>query len=226
MSIDCLSIDCLVYYLSDDVYWLSVYWLSCLLIVCILLYCSNKCVSINVCLLVCPSRNVCLVYVCAPFLFVGFEMLDFKRSWVLFLEIRFGGGGISTRSFCLFRFLFSLESGSKTETASAGESTNVEFLITCDAADGEVGVVSRDYFFSRRQGIVDQYRGWHKRIWRYWRPREVEWRVWRRKMIRCPGYRSRSSKFRTLGQTGRELFWAPTFSFLTDGFTPHLTVNF
>ena len=40
----------------------------------------------------------------SSFLFVGFEMLDFKRSWVLFLEIRFGGGGISTRSSCLFRF--------------------------------------------------------------------------------------------------------------------------
>ena len=71
-----------------------------------------------------------------------FEMLDSKRSEVLSIEIRFagGGGGISARSSCLFRFLFSSESGSKTEseTPAAGESTKVE-LITCEAADGEFG---------------------------------------------------------------------------------------
>ena len=78
----------------------------------------------------------------SSFRFVVIEMLDFKRSEVFFLEIRFagGGGGISARSSCLFRFLFSLESGCKTEseTPAAGESTKVE-LITCEAADGEFG---------------------------------------------------------------------------------------
>ena len=77
----------------------------------------------------------------SSFRFVEIEMLDFKRSEVFFLEIRFagGGGGISARSSCLFRFLFSSESGSKTEseTPAAGESTKVELMTTCEAADGE-----------------------------------------------------------------------------------------
>ena len=68
----------------------------------------------------------------SSFRFVVFEMLDFKRSEVVFLEIHFagGGGGIPAMSSCLFHFLFSLESGSKTEseTPAAGESTKVELM--------------------------------------------------------------------------------------------------
>ena len=93
-------------------------------------------------------------------------LLIFKRSW---------------RSSCLFRFLFSVESGSKTEaeTAASGESTKVEFMTTyCEAADKEFGPL---FFFRRRIGIVVQYQGWHNRIWSDWQPREVEWCVWRRK---------------------------------------------